>query len=200
MTLLIFLGALSLSVLAFEIASNLRGGLVRRSRLLGIQTSATLTLPRRSAWHALLGAVWPARFDPAAATNMADVVELLRRAGYPYETPGAFYAASVRIFSLFLAVGGLLAGLLFSMGMGIAGIGLAAIFVFLGLRRPYAQLKFLAQRRAGGHAQQYVDRPGDAELAAGCRRGCTGGAAACRWGGWPVLQPAGIADRPHGSR
>ena len=108
-----------------------------------------LTLPRRSAWYALLGAVWPARFDPSAATNMADVVELLRRAGYPYETPGAFYATAIRTFSLFLAVGGLLAGVLFSMGMGIAGIALAAIFIFLGLRRPYSQLKSLARRRAG---------------------------------------------------
>ena len=149
MTLLTFLGALSLSVLAFEIASSLRGGLVKRSRLLGVQTNAALTLQRRSAWFALLGAVWPARFDPSAATNMADVVELLRRAGYPYETPGAFYATAIRTFSLFLAVGGLLAGVMFSLGMGIAGIALAAIFIFLGLRRPYSQLKSLARRRAG---------------------------------------------------
>lgn len=149
MTLLIFLGALSLSVLAFEIASSLSGGLVRRSRLLGIQANVELPLPRRSAGFALLGAVWPARFDPSAATNLADVVDLLRRAGYPYETPGAFYAAAVRTFSLFLAVGGLLAGVLFSLEMGIAGIALAAIFVFLGLQRPYSQLKIRARRRAG---------------------------------------------------
>lgn len=148
MTILIFIGALSLSTLAFEITSSLRGDLVRRSRLLGVQTDAGLTLPRRSAWFALLGAVWPARFDPAAATNMANVVDLLRRAGYPYETPGAFYATAVRTFSLFLAVGGLLAGWLFLMGMGIVGIALAAIFIFLGLRRPYSQLKSLARRRA----------------------------------------------------
>jgi hypothetical protein len=149
MTLLIFLGALSLSVLTFEVASSLRSDLVKRSRLLGVQTGATLPISRRSAWVALLGAVWPARFDPSAATNMADVVDLLRRAGYPYETPGAFYAAAVRTFSLFLAVGGLLAGVMFSMDMGVAGIALAAIFIFLGLRKPYSQMKSLARRRAG---------------------------------------------------
>ena len=149
MTLLIFLGAISLSTLAFEIATSLSGGLVKRSRLSGVQANADLTLPRRSTWFALLGTVWPARFDPSAATNMADVVDLLRRAGYPHETPGAFYAVAVRTFSLFLAVGGLLAGVMFSIGMGVAGIALAGIFIFLGLRRPYSQLKSLARRRAG---------------------------------------------------
>jgi hypothetical protein len=148
MTLLIFLGALSLSILAFEVASSLSGGLVKRGRLLGVQTNSDLSIPRRSAGFALLGAVWPARFDPSTATNIADVVDLLRRAGYPYETPGAFYAAAVRTFSLFLAIGGLFAGVMFSMGMGAAGVALAAIFIFLGLRRPYLQLKSLAKRRA----------------------------------------------------
>lgn len=148
MTLLIFLGALSLSILVFEIASSLGGGLVKRNRLLGIQASAGTNQPQRSAWFALLCTVWPARFEPTKATNLADVVDLLRRAGYPYETPGEFYAAAVRIFSLFLAVGALLAGLLFSMGMGLAGVGLAGILIFLGLRRPYSQLKSLTRRRA----------------------------------------------------
>jgi hypothetical protein len=157
MTLLTFLGALSLSVLSFEITSSLSGGLstspktglIRRNRLSGIQTEAGSTPPRRSAWHALLGAIWPARFDPAAATNLADVVSLLRRAGYPYDTPGAFYAAAVRTFSIYLAIGGLLAGVMFSLGMGLAGLGPAAVFIFLGLRRPYVRLKLLAKRRAG---------------------------------------------------
>jgi len=148
MTLLTFLGALSLSVLAFELTSAVSGGLIRRNRLLGIQTNAQSASLQRSAWHALLGAVWPARFDPSAATNMADVVGLLRRAGYPYDTPGEFYATAVRTFSLFLGGGGGLAGMLFSMDMGMAGGGLAAIFIFLGLRRPYTQLKLLAKRRA----------------------------------------------------
>jgi hypothetical protein len=148
MNLLIFFSALSLSVLAFELASSLSSGLVKRSRLFGIQTNTQISLPRRSAWFALLGALWPARFDPSKATNLADVVDLLRRAGYPYETPGAFYAVAVRTFSFYLAVGGLLAGVLFSMGMGLVGTVLAAIFIFLGLRRPYSQLKSLARRRA----------------------------------------------------
>jgi hypothetical protein len=149
MTLLIFLGALSLSVLAFELASSLRINLVKHGRLFGIQNQVELILPPRSAWFALLGVVWPARFDPSKATNRADVIDLLRRAGYPYETPGAFYAVAVRTFSLYLAVAGMLAGVMFSMDMGIMGVALAAIFVFLGLRRPYSRLKSLTRRRAG---------------------------------------------------
>jgi hypothetical protein len=82
------------------------------------------------------------------AKNVVDVVGLLRRAGYPYNTPGVFYAVSVRTFSVYLAVGGLLAGVMFTLEMGMAGIMLAAIFIILGLRRPYARLKSLAKRRA----------------------------------------------------
>jgi hypothetical protein len=121
---------------------------MRRNRLFGIQANLVAALPQRSAWQALLGSIWPARFDPAAATNLADVVGLLRRAGYPYDTPGEFYAMAVRTFSLFLVGGGLLAGMLVSLDMGMAGIGLVAIFIFLGLRRPYTHLKLLAKRRA----------------------------------------------------
>jgi Flp pilus assembly protein TadB len=92
--------------------------------------------------------VWPGRFDPAAAQNMADVVGLLRRAGYPYNTPGEFYAAAIRTFSLYLALGGFLAGTLFFLGWPLPGLALAGIFIFLGLRQPYSRLKGIARRRA----------------------------------------------------
>jgi hypothetical protein len=148
MTLFAFLGALSLSVFAFEITSALTGNLFQRNRLKGMQTAPEQTLPRRSTWHALLATVWPTRFDPSTAKKITNVVGLLRRAGYPYDTPGVFYAAAVRTFSVYLAVGGLLAGVMFLLGMGMAGIMLAATFIFLGLRRPYTRLKLLAKRRA----------------------------------------------------
>jgi 3-oxoacyl-(acyl-carrier-protein) synthase len=70
-------------------------------------------------WEALLVAILPGRFDPNQAKNMADVISLLRRAGYPYDTPGDFYAAAIRDFSVFLAVGGLLAGALAGMQMKV---------------------------------------------------------------------------------
>lgn len=148
MTFFAFLGALALSVLALELASALSGRLLPRSRLDGLQTEEDPARPRRSAWAALLVTVWPGRFDPAAAANLADVVALLRRAGYPYGTPGEFYAAALGAFSTHLALGGLLAGVMFFLEQPLFGLALAALFILLGLRQPYARLRLLARRRA----------------------------------------------------
>lgn len=149
MTIFAFFGALALSVLAFELTSTLTHFSLPPSRLDGIYpVRQTGAFPTHSAWFAVLTALLPARFNPETARNQAEVVTLLRRAGYPYDTPGAFYAAAIHTFSLFLAVGGLLAGLLFSLGIPLLGIFIAAIFVFLGLRRPYTRLKTLAKKRA----------------------------------------------------
>jgi hypothetical protein len=147
MTFFAFLGALALSVLAFELMNAFQGAvsLFGSNRL--IRTGATST-QGRSTWEALLVAVLPGRFDPEKARNTADVVSLLRRAGYPYDTPGEFYAVAIRDFSLFLFVGGLLAGALAAMDALIAAPIVALIFVLLGLRRPYVRLKTLAKNRA----------------------------------------------------
>lgn len=147
MTFFAFLGALSLSVLAFELLSvfqnafNTFGG----NRLINVSSSTPL---RRSTWDALLIAILPGRFDPQQARNMTDVISLLRRAGYPYDTPGEFYAVAIRDFSLFLAVGGILAGALAALNMLVVAPVVALIFIFLGLRRPYVRLKTLAKKRA----------------------------------------------------
>ena len=120
MTFFAFLGALSLSVLAFELlnifqnAFSTFGG----NRLMNFQSQTPVK--RRSTWDALLVAVLPGRFDPDQAKNMSDVISLLRRAGYPYDTPGEFYAVAIRDFSIFLAVGGMLAGALAALGMAVA--------------------------------------------------------------------------------
>lgn len=150
MTFFSFLGALSLSVLAFELISVLQNALSTfgSNRLMNI--NANTSVARRSTWEALLVAILPGRFNPDQAKNMTDVISLLRRAGYPYDTPGEFYAAAIRDFSIFLAVGGLLAGALAAMDMLVAAPAIALVFVFLGLRRPYVRLKTLAKRRAEG--------------------------------------------------
>ena len=147
MTFFAFLGALSLSVLAFELLSvfqnafNTFGG----NRLINVSSS---TPARRSTWEALLIAILPRHFDPQQARNMTDVISLLRRAGYPYDTPGEFYAVAMRDFSLLLAVGGILAGALAALNMLAVAPVVALIFIFLGLRRPYVRLKTLAKKRA----------------------------------------------------
>ncbi|MFZ5902737.1 MAG: hypothetical protein ACOYZ8_04215 [Chloroflexota bacterium] len=148
MTLLAFLGALSLSVLVFELLSTFQNAfsMFGNNRLVSLAT--TSTPKRRSTWEALLVAILPGRFDPEQAKTMTDVISLLRRAGYPYDTPGEFYAVAMRDFSLYLAVGGLLAGALAALNVLVAAPVIALIFVFLGLRRPYVRLKTLAKKRA----------------------------------------------------
>ncbi len=148
MTFFAFLGALSLSVLTFELMSVFQttfstfGG----NRLMNMQAPNPARRP--STWEALLVAILPGRFDPDQARNMADVISLLRRAGYPYDTPGEFYAVAIRDFSIYLAVGGLLSGALAAMNMLTLAPVMALIFIFLGLRRPYVRLKTLAKKRA----------------------------------------------------
>lgn len=148
MTFFAFLGALSLSVLAFELLSAFQNAFSAfgSNRLINNHSAIT----RRSTWDALLVAVLPGRFDPNQAKNMADVISLLRRAGYPYDTPGEFYAAAIRDFSVYLAVGGMLAGALVAMGMVAFAPVIAMIFILLGLRRPYVRSKMLAKKRAEG--------------------------------------------------
>lgn len=146
MTFLAFTGALALSMLAFELLTALqRATRFGRTRLSDPDASSPAS---RSTWEALLIAVLPGRFDPAQAKNSADVVSLLRRAGYPYDTPGEFYAAAMRDFSLFLGVGGLLAGALAALDMALAAPFVALVFSFLGLRRPYVRIKARARKRA----------------------------------------------------
>ncbi len=147
MTFFVFLGALSLSVLGFELMNAFQNAFAvfGANRLVSMGSSAPV---RRSTWEALLVAILPSRFDPSQARNTADVVGLLRRAGYPYDSPGEFYAVAIRDFSIFLAVGGLLAGALAALNMAIAAPLVAGIFIFLGLRRPYVRLKTLAKKRA----------------------------------------------------
>lgn len=148
MTFFAFLGALSLSFLVFELlnawqsAFRLFGG----NRLMN--PSSTSVTKRRSTWEALLIAILPGRFDVHQAKNTADVISLLRRAGYPYDTPGEFYAVAIRDFSSFLLVGGLLAGALAAMDSLTVAPVIAALFILMGLRRPYVRLRSLAKKRA----------------------------------------------------
>src|SRR5512139_462918 len=132
MTFFAFLGALSLSVLVFELMTVFQNAfsVFGSNRLMN--TGSAALAARRSTWEALLVAILPGHFDPGKAKNMGDVISLLRRAGYPYDTPGEFYAAAIRDFSMFLAVGGLLAGALAAMSMPVVAPAIAVIFVFLG--------------------------------------------------------------------
>jgi hypothetical protein len=153
--LLIFLGALSLAVLAFELLTALQAAFSSygrsrpAGRLVGAAAEGASSPARRSTWEALLVAVFPRRFGLLPDKGSLDVASLLRRAGYPYDTPGSFYAAAVQSFAAFLLLGGLLAGALAALGQPLAAPFAALGPIILGLRWPYARLKRLARRRAG---------------------------------------------------
>jgi hypothetical protein len=148
-----FLGALSASLFVFELLSGIQRAFSifgRRNRLMGSTAGAAGDVPlppNRSTWEALLVNLLPSRFDPNQAKNLPDVISLLRRAGYPYDTPGEFYAAAMRTFSIYLVIGGVLAGatVLFDMAF-VAPVGVI-LFLFLGLRRPYVKLRMQAKKR-----------------------------------------------------
>jgi len=154
MVLLIFLGALSLAVLAFEFLTALQAALSSygRSRStirLGVAAAQGTPSPaRRSTWEALLLALFPQHFGLVEGSRSVDVVALLRRAGYPYDIPGDFYAAAVQTFAACLLLGGLLAGVMAVLGQPLVAPIAAIGPVILGLRWPYARLKRLARRRA----------------------------------------------------
>jgi Flp pilus assembly protein TadB len=152
MYMIIFIAAVAVAALVFETMTALTESAMGRGRLADFRTAggAEIASRRRSSLDAILPAIWPERFDPTTAKNMLDVVDMLRRAGYPYETPGEFYAAAIRDFIVYLVVGAGLAAALVILGLGFAGPIIAAIFIFLGLRRPYTRLKILAKRRAEG--------------------------------------------------
>ena len=101
---------------------------------------------RRTTLEAILLAVLPKRFDPNVA-NTADVMALLRRSGYYYANPGEFFAAAIRDFSQYLIVGGGLAVTLVILDMPIAALPILAVYIVLGLRRPYTRLKKIAKKR-----------------------------------------------------
>ena len=150
MNVAVFIASLALALVALEIGNAIQSSTFGRSRLDGASTGEVQVSPRRSTWDALLIAVLPSRFDANREATNSNVIDLLRRAGYPYNTPGEFYAAAIKLFTVYLVAGALTAGVLVMLGLGIAAPVLAAAFIYLGLTRPYANLKALAKKRAEG--------------------------------------------------
>ena len=151
MTFLAFTAALALAIFVHEIVSAVQVAIVGRwNNPLNTPVITHSDLPgqrRATTLQALLLAIFPKRFDERQATNITDVVSLLRRSGYVYATPGEFYAAAVRDFSQFLLIGTVLAVGLVILNMSVAAVPILAIYIVLGLRRPYARLKTAAKKR-----------------------------------------------------
>ena len=148
MNAVVFIGALALAVIALEIGTTLQARLVKSSKLDGASVAGAEMAPRRTTWEALLIAVLPGRFDPNQEASKSNVIDLLRRAGYPYDTPGEYYASAIKYFTVYFIAGATTAGVVYLLGLGIAAPFLAGAFIFVGLTRPSANLRSLARKRA----------------------------------------------------
>jgi hypothetical protein len=147
-----FLAALSLAIMAHEVAAMIQVLIFGRHRTIldGPRVADDVDIPRKrrsTTLDAILLAVFPKRFDERYASTVTDVVGLLRRSGYYYATPGEFYAAAIRDFSQYLLIGAALAVGLVILDMPGATLPILIIYIVLGLRRPYSRLKTVAKRR-----------------------------------------------------
>jgi hypothetical protein len=159
-----FIGALALAIIVIEIGTGVQRGRKKEADRLNPASLGTGEAgPRLSTWEALLIAVLPGRFDPNQKGESRDnVAGMLRRAGYPCDTPGDFYVACIRTFTVYLLAGAFTAGAVYMLGLGIAAPFIAAGFIFLGLTRPYAGLKSAIKTRARAVRQNML--PGLAVL------------------------------------
>jgi hypothetical protein len=147
----IFVAALFCAVAVYELINLIR--VLLNGRQPKVITFAVvddgIDLPishRRTTLEAVLLAVLPQRFDPNIA-DTTDIMALLRRSGYYYANPGEFFAAAIRDFSQYFLVGVGLSVALVILGMPIAAVPVLAVYIVLGLRRPYTRLKKIAKRR-----------------------------------------------------
>lgn len=151
MKFFIFVAALFFTVAVYELINLIMALLHgRRPNIIAfavVEDDVPLpTQRRRTTLEAVLLAVLPQRFDPNIA-DTTDIMALLRRSGYYYTNPGEFFAAAIRDFSQYLLVGVGLSVSLVILGMPVAAIPILAIYIVLGLRRPYTRLKKIAKRR-----------------------------------------------------
>lgn len=147
-----FLAALCLAIVAHEIAATIQVLIFghRWTLMDAPRVVDDLHLPKKrrsSTVDAVLLAIFPKRFDERYASNITDVVALLRQSGYYYATPGEFYAAAIRDFSQYLLVGAALAMGLVILDIAAAAAPILVIYIVLGLRRPYSRLKRVARKR-----------------------------------------------------
>jgi len=76
------IAALALAVIALEIGTTLQARLSSPVNLTARLWREQKWRPRTT-WEALLVAVLPGRFDPNQEASKSNVIDLLRRAGYP---------------------------------------------------------------------------------------------------------------------
>lgn len=149
MLLAAFVGAVALMVITYEILSSRRRNFAT-SALDGYQvaTKEMEYVPQRSLLQAVAVAIFPGWLTDKNKKRAETVVDLLRRSGYAFRTPGDFYAYAIRVFTQNMIIGGVLAAVCVFAEIPEAAPFVAGIMIFDGLRKPYKRLEKLAKQRA----------------------------------------------------
>lgn len=147
MLFLVFLGSTSLMIIVYEILSRRRR--FARSALAGYRVAQpSLETPEPSLLQAIAVALFPNYLTDKNAKRHENIIDLLRRTGYAFETPGDFYAYAIRAFIQNAIIGtALAAACVFAEIPEIAPVA-AGLLIYDGLKKPYRKLKTLARKRA----------------------------------------------------
>lgn len=147
-TAIAFVGAVAAMVVAYEIGSRILAPLsvsrLDAPREAGYAVSEVKT---PSLWDAILLAAFPGWFGRANPKRTETVVDLLRRAGYPFDSPGSFYAFAIRVFTQDMILLALFSAVVVLLGFPEFILPLGALMVYDGLTRPYNHLKALIRVR-----------------------------------------------------
>jgi len=143
---LTFIGAAAAAFGAYELLERLRPG--RRMALRG-PAAPDPELPQLPAWAALWAALWPDRFAPSRARGRERILDLLRRAGYPYPSLGAYYANAILTFGKAALAAAAFGAAWVLLGMDpLFFLPFAGAILLWALRAPEARLRRLIRRRA----------------------------------------------------
>ncbi|MCX8024381.1 MAG: hypothetical protein N3A60_04180 [Thermanaerothrix sp.] len=146
--LIAFVGATAAMVFGYELLQRALAPTYAQHRLQGPTVGAVESARQPSLWEAVLVAVFPGWFGQGISKRSETLVDLLRRAGYPYSSPGEFYAHAIRIFAQNLVVLGALSAVLILVGVPEGILPIGALLVYDGLQRPYRRLRRMIRQRA----------------------------------------------------
>jgi len=105
--------------------------------------------PRLSTWAAFLAVLFPRWFSPDRATGREKVIALIRRAGYqPYGSVGEFYTAAMMEFGKGIIIAAMAAVAFYLINLRFLTIPVAIALLWMAYRKPYANLRQAAKKRA----------------------------------------------------
>jgi Flp pilus assembly protein TadB len=147
MLFLSFVAATAAMIVAYEILSKRRK--IAKSALEGYHVAEpSLETPTPSLLQAIAVALFPNYLTDQNAKRHENIIDLLRRTGYAFQTPGEFYAYAVRVFIQNAVIGTALAAVCVLIEIPEIAPLAAGFLIYDGLKKPYRKLNILAKKRA----------------------------------------------------